>query len=50
MKFVTILVVEKRSRWERERFKFNKEPGGSGYGKEAKTFFAGISMSIRTDR
>jgi len=37
----SMLVVEERSGSEREGFKFDEKPGRSGYGKEAKIFFAG---------
>jgi len=44
----SMLVVEERSGSERERFKFDEEPGRSGYGEEAKISFAGISRGEKT--
>ena len=46
----SMLAVEKRSRQEREGFKFDEEPGRSGFGEEAKTSFASVSMDVGTGR
>jgi len=44
----SMLVVEERSRSKREGFKFDEEPGRSGFGEEAKIFFASISRGEKT--
>jgi len=46
----SMLTVEERSGSERERFKLNEEPSGSGYGEEAKALFTGVNMGVRTGR
>jgi len=46
----SMLAVEKRSGQEREEFGFDEEPGGSSFGKKAKTSFAGVSMGVETGR
>jgi len=46
----SILAVEERSGSERERFKLNKEPSGSGYGEESKALFTGVNMGVGTGR
>jgi len=44
----SMLAVEERSRSERERFKLNEEPSGSGYGEKVKALFTGVNMGIGT--
>ena len=46
----SMLAVEERSGSERERFKLNEEPSGSGYGEEAKALFTGVNMGVGTGR
>jgi len=46
----SMLAMEERSGSERERFKLNKEPSGSGYGEEVKALFTGVNMGVRTGR
>jgi len=46
----SMLAVEKRSGSERERFKLNEEPSGSGYGEEAKALFTDVNMGVGTGR
>jgi len=46
----SMLAVEERSRSERERFKLNEEPSGSGYGEEAKALFTSVNMGVGIGR
>jgi len=46
----SMLAVEERSGSERERFKLNEEPSGSGYGEEVKALFTSVNMGVRTGR
>ena len=46
----SMLAVEERNGSERERFKLNEEPSGSGYGEEAKALFTGVNMGVGIGR